>query len=194
MGDLLRALVTVFLAELPDKTMFATVVLVARYHRPWSVWLGAGTAFALHVIVAVAAGRLISRAPADVVQTGVAVLFGLGAIWLFRSARSAAAASDDEVVEVVGASAWQAFGGSFALIAVAEWGDLTQLATAGLAARSGAPLATGLGAWFGLLAVAGLAAAVGRQLVRRVPIHRLNYVAAALFAGLCLWTVFELVA
>lgn len=42
------------------------------------MWLGAGTAFALHVIVAVAAGRLISRAPADVVQTGVAVLFGLG--------------------------------------------------------------------------------------------------------------------
>ena len=39
--DVLRAFATVFPAELPDKTMIATVVLVARYRRPGWVWLGA---------------------------------------------------------------------------------------------------------------------------------------------------------
>ena len=87
MGDLLRALVTVFLAELPDKTMFATVVLVARYHRPWSVWLGAGTAFALHVIVAVAAGRLRGPVTCGVELLSSTLCVGLPVYCLVRDAR-----------------------------------------------------------------------------------------------------------
>lgn len=196
MGDLLRAFLTVFVAEVPDKSMFATVVLVARYRRPAAVWAGAAVAFAIHMAVAVAAGRLMGLLPDHVVQGAVAVLFGVGAIVLFRHARSTEATTgedgDDDAL-VVGATARQAAFGAFGVIALAEWGDLTQLATAGLAARSGAPIATGLGAWAGVVAVAGLAATVGAHLVRRVPLHRLNYAASAVFATLCAWTVVELV-
>lgn len=192
-GDLLRAFATVFLAELPDKSMFATIVLVARYRHPLGVWLGAAAAFAIHVTVAVTAGQLIGLLPERVVQAAVAVLFGVGAVVLFRHARSSSAADEeDEAGPVPGATARQAAIGAFGLIALAEWGDLTQLATAGLAARSGAPVATGLGAWTAVVAVSALAATVGGQLVRRVPLHRLNYAAAAVFAGLCAWTVVDL--
>ena len=52
---LLQAFATVFPAELPDKTMIATIVLVTRYRRPGWVWVGAVCAFAVHVVVAVAA-------------------------------------------------------------------------------------------------------------------------------------------
>jgi putative Ca2+/H+ antiporter (TMEM165/GDT1 family) len=45
---LLAAFATVFPAELPDKTMVATIVLVARYRRPGWVWLGAVLAFTVH--------------------------------------------------------------------------------------------------------------------------------------------------
>ena len=83
--------------------------------------------------------------------------------------------------------------GSFGLIILAEWGDLTQLATASLAASSGDPYATGIGALAALAAVAAIAATFGRQLVRRVPIHKVNYVGAAVFAALAAWTLLELV-
>ena len=59
--DLFQAFATVFPAELPDKTMIATIVLVTRYWRPGWVWLGAVGAFTVHVVVAVAAGSAISR-------------------------------------------------------------------------------------------------------------------------------------
>ena len=43
--DALRAFAAIFPAELPDKTMVASIVLVARYKHPLGVWLGAAAAF-----------------------------------------------------------------------------------------------------------------------------------------------------
>ena len=53
-------------------------------------------------------------------------------------------------------------------------------------------MATALGAWLALASVAAIAAAFGQQLVRRVPLHRVNYVGAAIFALLSVWTLVEL--
>jgi putative Ca2+/H+ antiporter (TMEM165/GDT1 family) len=189
-SSLLRAFATVFPAELPDKTMIATIVLVTRYRRPGYVWVGAVGAFTLHVVVAVAAGSAISLLPDVVVKLVVAVLFAVGAVLLLRAARS----SDDDIeaTDVVTATAAATIAGSFGLIVLAEWGDLTQLATASLAAKSGEPVATGIGAWLALASVAAIAATFGRQLVARVPIRKVNYVGAVVFAALAIWTVTEL--
>lgn len=189
--ELLRAFATVFPAELPDKTMIATVVLVARYRRPLWVWLGAVAAFTVHVTVAVAAGSAIGLLPDAVVSSVVAALFTAGAVMLFRAARSGGEEAADDAAAVT-ATARATVIGSFGLVVLAEWGDLTQLATAGLAARGDSPLSTGIGALLALAAVAGLAATFGRQLVARVPIARINYLAAAVFAGLAVWTLVEL--
>ena len=54
---------TVFLAELPDKTMVASLVLTTRFHRPLAVWVGVSAAFALHVALAVTIGSLLRRLP-----------------------------------------------------------------------------------------------------------------------------------
>jgi putative Ca2+/H+ antiporter (TMEM165/GDT1 family) len=191
--NVVQAFVTVFPAELPDKTMIATVILVTRYRRPGWVWIGTVSAFALHVLVAVAAGSAISLLPDTAVKLVVAALFAVGAVLLFRAARS----HTDEPAATDAESARTTIGGtvlgSFGLIALAEWGDLTQLATASLAAKSGEPVSTGIGALLALAAVAGIAAAFGRQLVARVPLHKINYVGAAVFAALSLWTLAELV-
>ena len=191
MTDLFRAFATVFPAELPDKTMIATVVLVARYRRPVWVWFGAVGAFTLHVTVAVAAGSAIGLLPDAVVGAVVAAMFAIGSFVLFRSARANHAAVDDGEAAVT-ATPRAALLGSFGLVAVAEWGDLTQLATAGLAARSDSPIAVWVGALAALVSVAAIAATFGRQIVARVPIHRINYVAAAVFAALAIWTLAEL--
>ncbi|CAN5798719.1 TMEM165/GDT1 family protein [soil metagenome] len=189
---LLQAFATVFPAELPDKTMIATIVLVTRYRRPGWVWVGAVTAFTIHVVVAVAAGSAIGLLPDVAVKLTVATLFLVGAVLLFRAARTAE--DEDTSTDVVAQATVRAtVFGSFGLIILAEWGDLTQLATASLAAKSGSPVSTGIGALLALAAVAGIAATFGRQLVARVPIHKVNYVGAFVFAALAIWTLAELV-
>lgn len=189
---LVQAFFTVFPAELPDKSMFATIVLVTRFRRPLWVWLGVVSAFSVHVAVAVAAGSLLGLLPDAVVQVAVALLFAVGSVVLLR-----AGLAEEEEPEVGAVAERPSIGaalvGSFGVIALAEWGDLTQIATAGLAASSGEPVATALGAWLALASVAGIAVTFGRQLVRRVPIQRINLVGAAIFAALALWTVADLV-
>ncbi|QXC62884.1 TMEM165/GDT1 family protein [Aquihabitans sp. G128] len=189
---LLQAFATVFPAELPDKTMIATIVLVTRYRRPGWVWVGAVAAFTVHVVVAVLAGSAIGLLPDVAVKLTVAVLFLVGAVLLFGAARTAE--DEDTSTDVVAQATVRAtVFGSFGLIILAEWGDLTQLATASLAAKSGSPLSTGIGALLALAAVAGIAATFGRQLVARVPLHKVNYVGAFVFAALAVWTLAELV-
>ncbi len=190
---LLQAFFTVFPAELPDKSMFATIVLVTRYRRPGWVWVGVVAAFSVHVVVAVVAGSLLGLLPDVVVQLVVGALFLGGAVLLWRAGRQAEGAPEvDE--RAVKATVLATVAGSFGVIALAEWGDLTQIATASLAAKSGEPVATAIGAWLALAAVAGLAAAFGQELVRRVPLHKVNYIGAAIFAGLGVWTLVELAA
>jgi putative Ca2+/H+ antiporter (TMEM165/GDT1 family) len=188
-----QAFVTIFPAELPDKTMIATVVLVTRYRRPLWVWLGSVSAFSLHVLVAVAAGSAISLLPDTPVKLVVAILFAVGAVLLLRAART----HDDELVaadaSLASATIQGTVLGSFALILLAEWGDLTQLATASLAAKSGEPVSTGVGALLALAAVAAIAVAFGRQLVARVALHKINYVGAAVFGALAILTLGEVI-
>jgi putative Ca2+/H+ antiporter (TMEM165/GDT1 family) len=66
-----------FLGELPDKSLFASLVLGTRY-RPLYVWTGAAAAFAVHMAIAVTAGQLLALAPRPVVDGIVAALFLAG--------------------------------------------------------------------------------------------------------------------
>ena len=187
--EVMQAFLAVFPAELPDKTMVATVVLTTRYRRPAAVWIGAAAAFTVHVVVAVTAGRLLTALPEVGVQLGVAALFATGAVLLWRS---------DEGIEVAGdlvappSTFLAAVAGSFGVVLLAEWGDLTQLATAGLAARSDAPVWTGLGALAALWTVAAIAATAGTALARRIPVRLLRRIAAVVFATLAVVTLAEL--
>src|SRR5690606_13854159 len=138
-------------------------------------------------------GGLLSLLPDPVVAIAVATMFAVGAVVLFRQARN----GDDEVESDASAnradrSVRAALVGSFGLIVLAEWGDLTQLATASLTASTGEPWSIALGALLALASVSAIAATFGRQLVRRVPIHRVNYAGATVFALLAGWTIAEL--
>src|SRR3954452_8872569 len=77
------AFVVIFLAELPDKSLFASLVLGTRY-RPLWVWLGVSAAFIVPVVTACLAGRLLTLAPERVVEIVVAVLFAFGAYLMLR--------------------------------------------------------------------------------------------------------------
>src|SRR3954452_4881764 len=73
------AFILVLPVELPDKTLFATLVLATRF-RPLPVFVGVGTAFGLQSLIAVVAGSLLTLLPEAVVSGVVAVLFLVGAV------------------------------------------------------------------------------------------------------------------
>ncbi|MFB6956671.1 TMEM165/GDT1 family protein [Streptomyces sp. NPDC056309] len=179
----------VFLAELPDKTALAGLVLGTRYRASY-VFAGVAAAFLLHVVLAVAAGSVLTLLPQRIVHALTGVLFLGGAAMLLLKKGD----GEEDVRRPEDQSFWKVAGTGFMLILVAEFGDLTQIMTANLAARYDDPLSVGLGAVLALWAVAGLGIVGGKALMRRVPLALITKVAALLMAGLGVWSLWEAVA
>ncbi|MFI5360349.1 MAG: TMEM165/GDT1 family protein [Elusimicrobiota bacterium] len=170
--------VLIFLAELPDKTALAALLLASR-RPPLAVFLGAAAAFAVQSFVAVAFGGALSLLPARAVRAGAGLLF-LGFAWALWTRRGEPEDSDHE--DAGGGGFAASLAASFGVIFVAEWGDLTQLATAALAARHGRPLTVFLAATAALWSVSALAVAAGSRLRGLFDPRRLEKAAAVLFA------------
>ena len=176
----------VFPAELPDKTALASLVLGSRY-RPVFVFTGVAAAFAVHAAFAVAAGSLLTLLPHRAVEAVVAALFVVGAVLLLRGRKD----PEEEHLKAGGRRAgfWRVAATSFGVILVAEFGDLTQILTAGLAARYHHPVPVGIGSVLALWAVAALAITGGRSLLKVISliwITRIAAVAMLVLAGISL--------
>ncbi|MFC9494174.1 TMEM165/GDT1 family protein [Streptomyces sp. NPDC056982] len=179
----------VFLAELPDKTALAGLVLGTRYRASY-VFTGVAAAFAVHVALAVAAGSVLTLLPQQLVHALTGVLFlGGAAVLLMKKDEE-----EEEVRKPKGQSFWKVSGAGFMLILVAEFGDLTQIMTANLAARYDDPLSVGLGAVLALWAVGGLGIVGGKALMKRVPLALITKIAAVLMLGMGVWSLYEAVA
>ncbi|KPI03248.1 protein of unknown function UPF0016 [Actinobacteria bacterium OK074] len=179
----------VFLAELPDKTALAGLVLGTRYRASY-VFAGVAAAFTVHVVLAVAAGSVLTLLPQRLVAAVTGVLFLAGAAVLLLKKDD----DDEEIRQPRDQSFWKVAGAGFMLILVAEFGDLTQIMTANLAARYDDPLSVGLGAVLALWAVAGLGIVGGRALMKRVPLALITKVAAVVMLALGVWSGYEAIA
>ena len=182
----LTALALIVPVELPDKTFVATLVLATRY-RPLLVWIGVGLAFTVQTAVAVTAGGLLTRLPHRPVVAVAALLFLVGAIVLLRGAGNADAEEAEAEHEFEGkvrpgTTGLRAVGASFGVLFLAEWGDLSQLLTAGMVVRTKDPVSVFVGALLGLLIVSGLGALLRRALLRCVRLSTIRRVGG----GLCL--------
>ena len=186
------AFILVLPVELPDKTLFASLVLATRF-PPLPVFVGVGTAFGLQVVIAVTAGSLLSLLPEALVSGVVALLFVVGAVILWRSASSGPEDGGEAADTREGTSFFRAAAISFGVLFAAEWGDLSQLATAGLAARYDEPVSVFIGAWAALLVVSGLAVFLGKKLADRLPIAMIRRVAACLFLVFAVFAIIETV-
>ncbi|MFF3983661.1 TMEM165/GDT1 family protein [Streptomyces sp. NPDC001797] len=179
----------IFLAELPDKTALAGLVLGTRYRASY-VFAGVAAAFLLHVVLAVAAGSVLTLLPQQIVHALTGVLFlGGAAVLLLKKSEE-----DEEIRKPADQSFWKVAGTGFMLILVAEFGDLTQIMTANLAARYDDPLSVGLGAVLGLWAVAGLGIVGGKALMKKVPLRLITQIAAVLMLALGVWSLWEAIA
>jgi Ca2+/H+ antiporter, TMEM165/GDT1 family len=176
--------VLIFLGELPDKSMFATLVLGTR-GNPLAVWAGAASGFLVHVCIAVLAGGLLSLAPHSVVAGIAAALFVGGAIYVLREDEEENA---EEAVGTVGLiTSRRLMFTTFLVIFVAEWGDITQILVANFAARYAAPLQVGIAATAALWSVTALAVLASRFLAK-LPMTAVRRTSAVIMVALAAWS------
>jgi putative Ca2+/H+ antiporter (TMEM165/GDT1 family) len=181
----LTTFVVIFPAELPDKSLFASLVLGTRF-RPLPVFCGVAAAFAVHVVIAVTVGGVfVALLPERVVLFVAAALFAGGSALLLLGKEEVAADPAETVRAMADQRPLHVVMASFGVVFLGEWGDITQITTANLAARYHDPLSVGVGAVLALWSVSALALTVGRGLVQRVPtrlVRRLTGVVLALLA------------
>jgi len=175
----------IFIGELPDKTMFASLVMATR-GRPLAVWAGAAGAFVVHVVIAVTIGvGLFHLLPHRAVDGVVAALFLFGAAYAYAESRK----GEEVVVAVSGHG--RVMSTAFVVIFLAEWGDLTQILTANLAAHYHAPLSVAVGALAALWVVAAIAVASGQGVLRFVDLATVRRITAVVLVALAGWAVWS---
>ena len=170
----LSAFTLIAFAEIGDKSQLVCMSLATR-HRHWPVILGATAAFFLLNTLAVVFGAGVAAWVPERVMAGiVAVLFGVFGIYSFFSQE---ASDSQDVVEKPGHGV---FFTTLFLILVAEFGDKTQIAVAGLAG-SMTPLPVWIGATLALIVVSALGVWAGRTILQRLPLRWLHRVGGGIF-------------
>lgn len=162
------------LAEIGDKSQLVCMTLAVRY-RAWPVLTGAIVAFALLNLAAVMFGAAAAHwLPQQAVVAIVGVLFLLFGFHAFRY-------SDDEDTEPdVSRGAHGLFFSTLLLITLAEFGDKTQIAVAGLSGTSD-PYAVWLGATLALGCISALGVFAGRTVVQYVSVRLLHRISGVFF-------------
>ena len=179
---------TVLVAELPDNSGLASLVLSTRY-RAGGVFAGAAAAFAVHVVLAVTCGSLLALLPHRIVQIAVAVVFLVGAVLLLRADDDD---DDDEIrLKADATGFWAVAATSFVVILLAELGDLSDIVIANLAARYHDPVAVGIGSVLALWSVVVVAIVGGRGLQRILPLRWITRLAALLMVVMAVFTLVE---
>ncbi len=183
-------------AELPDKTMIATIVMGSR-NRPVLVWLGAAGAFLVHVALAVAAGRAIQLLPHEALQIVVTALFFVGAMLLLVvPERRAEARGEKEagVLAPVPTKPWKVVTAAFGVVLVGELGDLTELLILNLEGHYHEPWAVFVGGYAGLLVASAAGAFGGRALLRVLPLAWIRRAGGLALLGFAAYGIYALAA
>ena len=177
-----------FLAELPDKSMFASLVMGTRFRPSW-VWAGAAAAFTVHMAIAVTAGQLLTLLPHLVVDAVVASLFIAGAVYLWWSSFRPGVHEGSDAARMAGRvpTFWRVSAASFAIVFLAEWGDITQITAANLAAHYD-PFLVFAGGTLGLCAVAAVAVTVGAKSLKVIPMAWVQRITGTILLGLGIYT------
>lgn len=173
------------LAEFGDKSQLVCMTLAAR-HRGLPVLVGAIAAFAILNLLAVLFGAAVAAwLPEWLVTVAVAVLF---AVFGISALRYQDEDEDDDVEEAPGHGIVAT---TFLLIFLAEFGDKTQLAVAGLGS-TGEPTAVWAGATAALAVTSALGVFAGRKLLNRLPLKWIHRISGVFFLLLAIFAVTRL--
>lgn len=172
----------VFLAELGDKSQLVCMTLAAR-HRHWPVLAGSTVAFMILNTLAVVFGAGLSHwVPERILAGIVAMLFAVFGILALR------AKEEDGDEKITERSGHGIFITAFLMIFLAEMGDKTQIAVAGMASTLPV-IPVWIGATLALIVTSALGVVAGQKLLRRIPLHRLHQISGIFFLILAVFAL-----
>ncbi len=174
----------VALAEMGDKTQLLSLVLAARYRRPWPIILGILIATIMNHAFAAAIGEWVTGVLGkETLRWVLGISFLAMAVWIVIPDEIDSARAGKERFGVLGTTIVAFF--------LAEMGDKTQIATVALAAKYAAFAAVVTGTTFGMMLANVPAVLLGDRLANRVPLRLTRGVAAGIFAVLGALVVFN---
>lgn len=168
----------VALAEMGDKTQLLSLVLAARFRKPWPIVLGIFVAtLANHGLAGAAGAWVTTLLGPDVLRWVLGGSFIAMAVWMLIP---------DKLDEGDGDTAprFGVFGTTLIAFFLAEMGDKTQIATVMLAAQYNAWLWVVLGTTLGMMLANAPVVWFGERITRRVPIRLVHMISAVVFAVL----------
>jgi putative Ca2+/H+ antiporter (TMEM165/GDT1 family) len=178
----------IFLIELPDKTMIATIVMSARA-RPLMVFLGASSAFVVHMAIAAVFGGLLTKLPHTLKDSIVTVLFLGGAAYLLLvPEKHELDEGEREGRDEKAGPRWKEFATAFSVIFVGEFGDLSQIQAANIVAKTHQPLGVFLASTAALVTVCAIGSFAGQTLVKILPLKRIRLGGGLVFLGLGIYS------
>ena len=174
----------VALAEMGDKTQLLSLVLAARFRKPWPIVMGILLATLVNHALAGAVGAWITSYLGENAMRWILGLSFIGmAVWMLIPDKL----DEDGVTEH---SRWGVFGTTLVAFFLAEMGDKTQIATVMLAAKYNAYLWVVAGTTLGMMLANAPVVWLGDKLVKRVPIRLVHVISAVIFLVLGLLALF----
>ena len=169
----------VALAEMGDKTQLLSLVLAARFRKPWPIVLGIFVATLANHALAGAVGSWVTRMLGpDVLRWVLGASFIAMAIWMLIPDKL------DENDQPSTTSKLGVFGTTLVAFFLAEMGDKTQIATVALAAQYQQWAAVVAGTTLGMMLANAPVVWFGDRLVKRVPIRVVHVISALIFVVL----------
>lgn len=189
LGVFLGIFAVMFLLELPDKTMIATIVMSTKV-RPSSIVIGASTGFVVQMGIAVLAGGLLTLFPAHVKDIIVGVLFLGGAAYLLFVSENVVEEEGRREAQIEHkGTRWREISTAFTVIFIGEFGDLTQIQAANFSAKTHRPLEVFVASSLAMIIISFVGAYGGQLLQRVIPLKKIRLGGGFIFAGLGVYTV-----
>jgi putative Ca2+/H+ antiporter (TMEM165/GDT1 family) len=168
----------VALAEMGDKTQLLSLVLAARFRKPWPIVLGILVATLANHGLAGAVGSWITTVMGpDVLRWVLGTSFIAMAAWMLIPDKL-----DDEEGDSV--PRLGVFVTTVVVFFLAEMGDKTQIATVMLAAQYNAWFAVVAGTTLGMMLANAPVVWFGDAITKRVPLRMVHIISAGIFAVL----------
>lgn len=173
MQAIVHSFLLVFISEMGDKTQLLSLVLAARFKKPWPIMAGILVATLLNHALASYVGSFVTRYVSHEMLKNIlaATFVGFG-LWMLIPDK------DDGFEEK---RSWGPFVTTTVAFFFAEMGDKTQLATVALGAKFVSPLLVTIGTTVGMLGADGLAVFFGHRFTDRIPMTWIHRVASAIF-------------
>ncbi|UCE11024.1 MAG: TMEM165/GDT1 family protein [Candidatus Thorarchaeota archaeon] len=162
-----------FLAELGDKTMLATVCFSAQCRRPLLVMTAAMLALITSTVFAVFVGFVLNTTlPLDIIRIVSGLLFIIIGIWVMAQRDDVETDPETDTTSALSV---------FSVVLLAEMGDKTQLTAVTIAASSGLPIIVLLGSTLGFLLVTAIGAYFGDRAAGSASLLTVRRVTGILF-------------